>query len=413
MFHLSLLSSFFDRIEYGENGDKYYLYEEVWADYAKDSLSSVFMYAAIALAVILIGIGIFVKFKNPVRFAAFVKTALTVSVTFALTVIVTMLALGFEKIAEKGYAQEKAMLLELVPPLVLGGTIVAGIAACYIASLYSRKVYKITLITSLSVIAAALVAVIVCLVIFFAKRISGDGYYDSPEYGKLNQVGLYVSAAALTVVSVAAAFLSDRKSKLVFDSRCIALAGICVALSFALSYIKIFSMPQGGSVTLASLLPVMLFAYIYGPKKGLFVGFIYGALQAMQDPYIVHPAQFVLDYPMAFASVGFAGVFANLKALDRAPQVKFILGAVIAGALRFSAHVLSGVFAFGAYAVDAGNNNFWAYSTAYNSYVLIDLIMVIVAGALLLTSKSFNKRVASFRDIKIKKQQADGDGAAE
>ena len=83
MFHLSLLSSFFDRIEYGENGDKYYLYEEVWADYAKDSLSSVFMYAAIALAVILIGIGIFVKFKNPVRFAAFVKTALTVSVTFA------------------------------------------------------------------------------------------------------------------------------------------------------------------------------------------------------------------------------------------------------------------------------------------------------------------------------------------
>ena len=190
MFHLSLLSSFFDRIEYGENGDKYYLYEEVWADYAKDSLSSVFMYAAIALAVILIGIGIFVKFKNPVRFAAFVKTALTVSVTFALTVIVTMLALGFDKIAEKGYAQEKAMLLELVPPLVLGGTIVAGIAACYIASLYSRKVYKITLITSLSVIAAALVAVIVCLVIFFAKRISGDGYYDSPEYGKLNQVGL-------------------------------------------------------------------------------------------------------------------------------------------------------------------------------------------------------------------------------
>lgn len=403
MFNLSLLSSFFDRIEYGEEGDKYYLYEDVWADYAKTSLSATFMYAAIALAVILVAVGIVVKFTKPEKFAGFFKVASAIAVTFALTVIVAMLSLGFEKISEKGYAQEKLMLLELVPPLVLGGAIVAGIVASYIASLYSHKAFKITLITSLSVIGAALVAVIVCLIVFYSKYISGDGYYDSPEYGKLNQVGLYVSAAALIVVSIAAAFIFDRKNKLVFDSRCIALAGICIATSFALSYIKMFSMPQGGSVTLASLLPVMLFAYIYGPKKGLFVGFIYGALQAMQDPYIVHPAQFILDYPAAFAMVGFAGVFANVKALDKVPQVKFLLGATLAGALRFFAHVLSGVFAFGAYAIDAGNDNFWAYSTLYNTYVFVDLILVIVVGAALLSSKSFNKRILAFRDIKTKK----------
>ncbi|MBR2384770.1 MAG: energy-coupled thiamine transporter ThiT, partial [Clostridia bacterium] len=70
---------------------------------------------------------------------------------------------------------------------------------------------------------------------------------------------------------------------------------MCVALSFALSYIKLFEMPQGGSVTLFSMLPIMLFSYIYGMKKGLLVGVIYGLLQAVQDPYIIHPAQFLLD----------------------------------------------------------------------------------------------------------------------
>lgn len=405
MFNVSLLASYFDRIKFpDENGGKYYLYEDVWADYAKTSLSAVFMYVAIALAVALIAIGVFVKLKKPENFAAYFRTAATVAVTFALTVVVTMLSLGFEKISEKGYAQEKIMLLELIPPLVLGGVIVAGIVASYIASLYGGKAFKITLICSVSAAGAALAATVVCLIVFFTKHISGDGYYDSPDYGKLNQLALYLSAAGIIAASVVAAALADRKNKFTFDSRCIALAGICVALSFALSYIKIFSMPQGGSVTLASLLPVMLFAYVYGPKKGLFVGFIYGALQAMQDPYVVHPAQFLLDYPVAFAMVGFAGAFANVRAIDKAPQVKFALGAILAGGLRFFCHVLSGVFAFGAYAIDAGNNNFWAYSTAYNSYVFIDIILVIAVGVLLLSSKSFNKRILAFREFSAKKK---------
>ena len=159
-------------------------------------------------------------------------------------------------------------------------------------------------------------------------------------------------------------------------------------------------MPQGGSVTLASMLPVMLFAYIYGTKKGLFVGLIYGLLQAMQDPYIIHPAQFLLDYPVAFAMVGFAGAFSNIKKLDRLPQIKFALGAVLSGSLRFLAHVLSGVFAFGAYAMDAGNDNFWLYSTAYNAYIFIDVVIVIAAGAFIFSSKNFNRRLALYSAAK-------------
>ncbi|MGN0823872.1 MAG: energy-coupled thiamine transporter ThiT [Candidatus Coproplasma sp.] len=392
MFSNSLLSAYFDRIKYpDENGKKYYLYESVWADYAKSTLSMTFFYVAIALAVILIGIGIFVRLKKAESLGAYVKTAATIAITFAVTVIVTMVALGFAKISEKGYWEDQA--IEIIPPIVLAGVAVIGIIASYVSSFFSKKANKITLITSVSLIGAALVATLVCMGIFFAKSIAGDGYYDSPEYGKLNQVGLYVSAGALVVGAVVAAILLDLKNDKPFDSRCIALAGITVALSFALSYIKFFELPQGGSITLASLLPVMLFAYVYGPKKGILVGFIYGILQAIQDPYIIHPAQFLLDYPIAFAMVGFAGAFKKIKALDKLPQVQFALGAVLAGCLRFLAHLLSGVFAFGAYAADAGQQNFWLYSAAYNSFVFADLVLVVVAGVLLFSSKSFIKSV--------------------
>lgn len=392
MFHFSLLSSYFDRIPH-ENGNKYYLYEDVWTEYAAETLSTVFMYVAIALAVILIGIGIFVKLKKAEYFPAFFKTGATIALTFALTVIVTMLTLGFAKISEKGYAQGENMLLELVPPLVLGGAIVLGIIASYVVHFFTPKAYKITLISALSCIGAALIATIVCLIVFFSKNIKNDGWYGE----EINQLALYLSAVGLIALIVGVAVLTDMKNKSVFDSRCIALAGITVALSFALSYIKMFSMPQGGSVTLASLLPIMLFAYVYGPKKGIFVGFIYGALQAMQNPWLIHPAQFLLDYPVAFAAAGLAGSFKKIKQLDKLPQIKFALGAVVAGALRFIAHVFSGVFAFGA---DAGGQNLWVYSLAYNSFVFVDIAIVIAAGALILSSKNFVKRIELYAHVK-------------
>ena len=387
MFHFSLLSSFISKTDDG------YLYEEPWTEYAKDLFSSVFMYTAIALAVILIGIGIFVKLKKPDSFGSFFKVAATIAITFALVVILTMLTVGFAKISEKGYAQQENKLLELVPPLVLGGVIVIGIIATYIAHFFTPKAFKITLISSLSCIGAAFVATIVCLVVYFSKSVAGDGWYGE----KINQLGLYLSAGGLIIAIVAIAVLTDLKNKTKFDSRCIALAGITVALSFALSYIKMFSMPQGGSVTLASFLPVMLFAFVYGPKKGIFVGCIYGALQAMQNPYLIHPAQFLLDYPVAFATVGLAGAFNKIKQLDKLPQIKFALGAVAAGVLRFAAHVFSGVFAFGA---DAGGQNLWAYSTAYNSFVFVDIAIVIAVGAIILSSKSLVKRITLYANVK-------------
>lgn len=404
MFFNTLLSSYFDRIPYPDaDGNKYYLYEDVWTDYAKSTLSSIFLYVAIALLAILFCVGLFVKLRRNESFGAYFKVAATIAITFAVTVIITMATLGFAKISEKGYWEEQA--IEIIPPIVLAAVTVCGIIASYVASFFSKKAYKITLITSLSLIGAALIATLVCLGVHYYTTVAGDGYYDSPEYGKLNQIGLYVSAAALIATLIIASVLLDMKNDKPFNSRCIALAGITIALSFALSYIKLFSLPQGGSVTFASLLPIMIFSYVYGCKKGLLVGFIYGVLQAVQDPYIIHPAQFLLDYPVAFSAIALAGAFNKVKALGKLPQVRFALGAISAGVVRYFSHLLSGVFAFGAYAADAGAQSFWLYSAAYNSFVFADLVLVVIVGVIIFSSKSFIKSLNRYTGKPVRKQE--------
>lgn len=386
----SLLASYAEKTENG------YLYEELWTKYASNLLSKVFMYAALFMIAAFVVIGIFTHKKKAENFSAFLKIASAIGVTFALTVILTMLAIGFGKIGEKGYMQEKPMLLVLVPPMILAGIAVFGSIAAYIAYLYSKKAGKTALYIMFGLLAAALVAAFVCLIVYFNKNVLNDGYYDTADgsYGKVNQFALYLGAILLVIAALAAAFLADKGGNFTFDSKSIALAGICVSLSFALSYIKLWDLPQGGSVTLVSFLPIMLFAYLYGAKKGLFVGFVYGLLQSLQDPYIIHPAQFLLDYPVAFAMAGFAGVLKNVNM--KSPQLKFALSALIGGAMRYVAHVLSGAFAFGAYALDAGVSNVFTYSLAYNSFVFVDIALVIIAGVLLLSSKAFVAETKKF-----------------
>lgn len=384
-----LLSSYLEKV-YDENGDRIgYLYEDLWTEYASSLLARAFLFVALFLAVALIVVGVFVRRKKAENLPSFLKTAAAIAVTFALTVIITMLAIGFGKISEKGYMSEKPMLLVLIPPMVLAAVAIVGGIATYIAYLYSKKAGKTAQYVMFGALAAALVAALVCLLLYFNQNVKNDGYYDTADgsYGKVNQPVLFLSSALIVLAAIAAAFFTDKKGTFTFDSKSLALAGVCVSLSFALSYIKLWDLPQGGSVTLVSLLPVMLYSYLFGTKKGLFVGLVYGLLQSLQDPYIIHPAQFLLDYPVAFAMAGLAGAAKNVHL--KFPQINFALGALIAGVMRYVAHTVSGIFAFGAYALDAGAANAFVYSAAYNSFVFIDVLLVIAAGIVLFSSKSF------------------------
>lgn len=128
-------------------------------------------------------------------------------------------------------------------------------------------------------------------------------------------------------------------SKNGFSTRMVAEAGVMIALAKILSFIKLFEMPMGGSVTLASMAPVLFFAIRWGWQKGLLVGLVYGLVDYLLGGYTVHPLQVLLDYPLAYMMLGFAGL---QRASDGDGFFSHLPSLILAVVLRLAMHVLSG-----------------------------------------------------------------------
>ncbi len=368
------------------------------SNYLFDTLEPIAKWISIGVlgSFILALLVIFFNKKENYTKAEICKTLGSVAVIYALVMGITLVVLEMIKKFSGSYLQENWVNKNIIPYVfipVLTTLILSliGLTTLFIIAKKKPELFKKTALIVLIICGIALVATIILIAVFYSKNIVGDGYYTG-EYGKLNSPLLYVFALILIAVVVALALIAGRKNKTPFDTRTIAMAGICVALSFVLSYVKFeAAWIQGGSITLISFFPICLFSYIYGMKKGLIVGFVYGLLQAIQDPFIVHPAQFLLDYPIAFSMITLSGLLTDLNVLNNMPRLKFCLGALLTGIFRYIAHTLSGVFAFGAYAMDEGATNFLLYSAVYNTYVFIDIALVIVAGLVILSSKAFLK----------------------
>lgn len=348
----------------------------------------------VVLALIVCAIAVFFAKKN--YFPKFCKLALFGLLIYLLVVGITGLIMEIAKSFDPTYVEENYMDRQAVTKYIfipitclLFLLLLTAICTAIVNKKSKTDNVKANVKKTLAIFGiidlACLVAVGVLLTVYFEQV--------KEWYTTLNQPVLYVSSALVIVIIIALSFLLDKNNS-PLNTRCLSLAGVTVAMSFGLSYIKIFEMPQGGSITLFSLLPVMIFSYIYGTKKGVFVCLIYGVLQAIQDPWIIHPAQFLLDYPVAFAAIGLSGAFANLKSFNKLPQVAFLLGGILAGVIRFLSHVLSGVFAFAS--TYAGDLDSWLYSLGYNSFVFIDLAIVLAVGMVVFSSKSFLKELKKY-----------------
>lgn len=167
-----------------------------------------------------------------------------------------------------------------------------------------------------------------------------------------------------------------------FTTKMLVYGSLCIALSFVLSYIKLFSWPQGGSITPASMLPIMVFASMFGVLPGIVVGVAYGMLQLIQDPYVIHWAQLFLDYPLAFGAIGMAGIFRDNLAF----------AALSGGFSRFIFSFLSGVIFFGSYAPDGVSPIF--YSLAVNGLIIGTETLICAAVSLIPQIKNATKRIA-------------------
>ena len=145
---------------------------------------------------------------------------------------------------------------------------------------------------------------------------------------------------------------------------------LCVALSFALSYIKLFSMPTGGSITLASMLPLCVYSNRFGFKNGLLACVVYGVLQFLQSMYILSIPQVLLEYPLAFGMIAIGGLFRKLP-------VSILVGCF----LRFLCHFFASVIFWKEY-LDP-SYNMWVASLIYNGiYMGIDTAICLVISLL-------------------------------
>ena len=202
------------------------------------------------------------------------------------------------------------------------------------------------------------------------------------------------------------------------NTKTLAVCGIMTAMSVVLSFIKIFELPYGGSITLFSMVPIAFAGYAYGPKWGLACGTVWGVIECLlgasgtlaylTDNMLNFMICLLFDYIVAFAVVGLSGLFKNKI---KNSKVSFALGAGFAVFLRFVCHFATGFIIWREYAVDtlsvnefglkivdmfSGEGLAAVYSLVYNgSYMLPELVISVVGALILASIKPLQKELNS------------------
>lgn len=205
-----------------------------------------------------------------------------------------------------------------------------------------------------------------------------------------------ILAALIVILIAASVFVASRHAikekqvvanKVVLSSKQLAFCAMALALGTVLSNLKLFHFPTGGSITLFSMFIICLPGLLFGLIPGIMTGIAYGILQLLIDPYVLFPAQLVIDYILAFGALGLSGLFVNKKY----GIIKGYLAGVIG---RFVFAVISGWIFFGAYAWDG-----WGalpYSLVYNAiYIFAEAAITII----ILAIPAVNKGLLTIRKL--------------
>ncbi len=207
-----------------------------------------------------------------------------------------------------------------------------------------------------------------------------------------------------------------------FNTQRLTTSAVMIALATILAMvcaiIPFLNLPFGGGFTIASMLPVVIIAYMYGMKWGFFTAGVYSAIQIVMDLYLgkgstimalfmpnsddfmgygAAVAILIIDYLVAYTLLGFGGIFRN-KIKNK--TVALTLGAVLALSLRYIAHIISGYIFYGAWAEwFFTQDNFYAiggwildsfsgkglalvYSIFYNGLYMIPEIVITAVAAI-------------------------------
>ena len=186
-------------------------------------------------------------------------------------------------------------------------------------------------------------------------------------------------------------------------TRCLVEGAIMIALAAVLSYIRIIKLPWGGSITLLSMLPIVIFSIKRGVKQGLVAALIFSLIQLGQG--IIDGlfgwgltvgmliACIFIDYIGAYTIIGIGGIFRN-KGL-----AGWVGGTALAIFIRFLFHFISGIVIWKSYGElwnGFSTENSFIYSLLYNGpYMLPELIFTVVGAAILFKIPQIKKLIVS------------------
>ena len=183
-------------------------------------------------------------------------------------------------------------------------------------------------------------------------------------------------------------------SKNVSTTQRLVLSAMLIAVAAVLSLIKVVDLPYGGSVTPASMLPLVIIAYRFGTPWGLLCGFVYGIIQMLLGldnfSYVTGAASVialaVFDYLLAFTGLGLGGIFR--KKDSSAQPSAFVSGILLVSLIRYLCHVISGATVWAGLSVPTADA--LRYSLIYNAtYMLPEMLVLLIVGFYLSANLDF------------------------
>lgn len=200
-------------------------------------------------------------------------------------------------------------------------------------------------------------------------------------------LGYVLLVLIIMALLAAAAFFAGKKASAAKQAsgkltvKQLAFCAVSIALGTVLSSIKLYEFPFGGSVTLLSMLMICLPGHWFGLSAGLMTGLAHGVLQLVLDPYVIHPAQLLVDYLLAFGALGLSGLFSGSK--------NGLLKGYLAGIIgRWIFTTLSGWIFFAEYAWEGWDP--LPYSLVYNGcYIFTEGAVTLILLAIPPVKKAF------------------------
>ena len=171
-------------------------------------------------------------------------------------------------------------------------------------------------------------------------------------------------------------------------------SAIMLAIATVLSFLKLVDLPYGGSITVASMLPIVIISYRHGVKWGLLTGLVFGIIQQLLGlntlSYVTTwqsiVAVILLDYIIAFAAAGLGGAFRKTTSQPLA----VLLGGLLVGIVRYICHVISGATVWAGLSIPT--EAALIYSFGYNAtYMIPETIVLMVVGYYIASVLDFRK----------------------